>query len=1303
MAITSPTGAYFHVDELIEVARLLGLRSADELAAVEEAIAREAAVSGDLQLAFDLCIVLARKGPGYIWDLCAAIARGPALENMDVDSRKQLLGFALSYCDEESIGELLHAWKDLDMQGQCETLLMSTGRNPSKFSLQGSYFNSLPKQSIQNICFQASDAMNTNNQDVHLEKIKDELSAVAKTLAIGDQIDWALSLTENVKVLSFAASQLPWLLDFSKNGEHDIKLITGKQYLNIRTQAVVTILSWLARNEFAPRDTLIASLAKSVMEQPVTEEEDIIGCFYLLNLFDAFSGVEIIEEQLKIRKDYQQICSIMNVGMAYSLLHNSGIGTDPIQRKELLKMRFKEKHASPTSDEIGKLGKVQSSFWREWKVKLEEQKRLTDHSRALQKIIPGVETERFLSGDSIYIENEVLNLIESVKMEKKHILKDILKLADTYGLNSTEVLLQYLSAILVSDVWTNDDIAAEIADYKAKIVGNGAKTIETISSIVYPAIDGCNKLRLAYVYGLLSECYLQLESTKGSSPMAHHHDHQNSDLRFAHYYRVIEQECKNLSFLKNLNFKNIAGLHGLNFECFNDEVYACIDESSLSALSKMVQTLANIYGNSLPEGFMSWQDVYKYYILHLLSDLESKATNESSSRTPEYLQGFISKLEHSYGSCRAYIRLLSQSDALGIMKKYFTVIIPLYTSYRFIPDNSTWQDCLIVLLDFWTRLTDDMKEIALEESSGETVCFNPVCLLSCLKAFTKLVMEDILSPSQGWGSIYGYVQCGLSGKPTLEIYNFCKAMIFSGCGYGAVAEVFSVASSESGLASDSDQGSQDLPHFYLDILEAVLQDLVNGSHENGNLFYILSSLSKLEGDIKVMQCVRRVIWERMVQFSDNLQLPSSIRVYVLELMQYISGKSIKGFSAEIEANVQPWEEWNELLYAGSKSETDLEKQLPDHKDSSNRFTNTLVALKSSQLVASISPSIEIAADDLLNLDSAVSCFLKICGEVSNDFHFDALVAILEEWDGLFTTVRDRERETTAEVSEGNDWNNDDWDEGWESLEEVENPDKEKKGDSAAIHPLHVCWTEIFKKLISVSRFSDVLRLIDQSSSKPNVMLLDEDDARSLSQIALGIDCFAALKMTLLLPYKAIHLQCLVAVEDNLSQGIPATNIRDVELLILILSSGVLASITNDSTYGKIFSYICYLIGNLSHQCQLALVSGKRINSSEDAENPLLLFRMNLFPMFISEFVKADQHVLAAFLVTKFMHTNESLSLVNIAEASLVRYLERQLHLLQMNEVPVEKTRMLRNTVGSLRGKMSSLFQSTLSLLSTRVR
>ncbi|WJZ84465.1 hypothetical protein VitviT2T_004068 [Vitis vinifera] len=115
--ITSRTGAYLQVDELIEIAKLLGLNSQDDVSAVEEAIARKVVVAGDLQLAFDLCLSLAKKGHGPIWDLCVVIARGPTLENMDINSQKQLLGFALNHCDEESIGERLHAWKDLDTQG----------------------------------------------------------------------------------------------------------------------------------------------------------------------------------------------------------------------------------------------------------------------------------------------------------------------------------------------------------------------------------------------------------------------------------------------------------------------------------------------------------------------------------------------------------------------------------------------------------------------------------------------------------------------------------------------------------------------------------------------------------------------------------------------------------------------------------------------------------------------------------------------------------------------------------------------------------------------------------------------------------------------------------------------------------------------------------------------------------------------------------------------------------------------------------------------------------------------------------
>lgn len=96
-------------------------------------------------------------------------------------------------------------------------------------------------------------------------------------------------------------------------------------------------------------------------------------------------------------------------------------------------------HAFLNLDERDELDKAQSAFWREWKLKLEEQKRVADHSRVLEQIIPGVETARFLSGDTDYIESVVFSLIESVKLEKRHILKDVRKLAHTYSLDQTKV------------------------------------------------------------------------------------------------------------------------------------------------------------------------------------------------------------------------------------------------------------------------------------------------------------------------------------------------------------------------------------------------------------------------------------------------------------------------------------------------------------------------------------------------------------------------------------------------------------------------------------------------------------------------------------------------------------------------------------------------------------------------------------------------------------------------------------------------------------------------------------------------
>lgn len=847
----------------------------------------------------------------------------------------------------------------------------------------------------------------------------------------------------------------------------------------------------------------------------------------------------------------------------------------------------------------------------------------------------------------------------------------------------------------------------EISECRGEIVGYTVKTIHIISSVIYPAIDGCNKLRLARVFGLLSDCYFQLEETKKSLPMIHPDQANLSRFGFAHYYKVLEQECMRVSFVSNLNFKNVAGLGGLNLECFNHEIYKHIHDSSLEVLAKMVETLISIYTDSVPDGLMSWKDVYKHYLLSLLTTLEAKARTDFVAKRPENLQGLVCQLEQSFESCRMYIKLLAHSDALDIIKRYFMVIIPLNDSYETLPDDSTWQDCLLILFNFWMRLTDEMKEIISHDNAEEILVFSPDCLMGCLKVFMKLVIEDSVSPSQGWNTIVGYVNHGLTGVSAFEIFMFCRAMIFSGCGFSAVAEVFSEAvHAPTGFILADNTEFQDLPHLYLNLLEPVLQNLAVGeSQDHQNFYHILSSVSKLEGDLDDLKEVRYLIWKRLAKFCDDLHIPGSVRVYVLELMQFLTGRNIKGFSAEIHSNVIPWEGWDEVHYASEQSQTSGGRGLTDHNDTSSRVTSTLIALKSSQLAASMSPTIEITPDDLSAVETAVSCFFKLSGVAHTDSHIDSLVAVLGEWEGLFMMKHDEEASLEASDA-GNAWNGDDWDEGWESFQDVEPPEKEKTGSGPSLHPLHACWLEIFKKLVTSSRFRDVLRLFDQSSG----ILLDEDGAKSLINIVLQTDCLMALKLVLLLPYEVLQLQCLSAVEDKLRQGGFSNSIgQDHDFLILISSSGLIPGIISESSYGTTFSYICYLVGIFSRKCQAAQVSRLVHAGSEEcevSERDLLLFRRLVFPYFISELVKADQQVLAGLVVTKFMHTNASLSLLNIAESSLKRFLERQLHLLQHDKLSLfdsSSHETLKNTVSGLADKLETVVRSAFSLLTNNVR
>ncbi|XP_062204468.1 MAG2-interacting protein 2-like isoform X2 [Phragmites australis] len=1298
MVITSQTGAYLHFEEIIDVAKLLGLSSGEEIAAVEEAIAREAVVNGDLQLAFDICINLTKKGHGAVWDLCAAIARGPPLDNLDTGTREKLLSFSLSQCDEESVGELLNAWKELDVHGKLEQLMISTGTNPPNFLIDGSSITPLPVQSVEDILDLRDDSDHDRDKN-HVEIVKEMLSKVCMELSNGDVHTWESMLAENRKFLSFSALELPWLLKLCNNEEQDGENQTSKtdhptrRYrFSTKVEATISIIYWLVVNGLAPNDNLIMILAKSIMEHPVDAEYDALGCSVLLNLVDPFNGVKLIEEELKKRECYQKINSMMNIGMLYSSLNNSKKEcSTPEQRRHLLLHKFHEMITSVDSDDLDQIDMAHTTFWREWKSKLEDEKQLADQARMLKQILPDIDTSRFLSGDASYIKKVVFSFVDSVKLEKKHILKEAVKIAETYDLQRTEVLLRFLACSLVSEYWDNNDILNEISEFREDIVRTAKGVIDMIYTDVYPEINGHNKQRLSYIYGILSACHSYLKRTIEIELRYPEHVHTHK-LEPFQYYKVLEEECKKVSFIDGLNYKNIAGLDNLNFEHFNEEVCKNIHASTVCSLADMVQALVSMYVDVLAKGLISRQGVYKHYVLGLLASLEGRNEARSSCTDYEMLQAVLCEIELNYDSCKEYIQALPATDISYVIGRYCTLCFPCNLARNY-PQEPSWKKPLATLLTFWTKLADDLPGESIDACPYERTDYLESDRLSQgMRAFRQLLINDNISVHQGWDAISMYVKdCLKSGKMMNTSY-FCRDMVLSGCAFECVVEVYY------GGPRQLECDPLDLLELYNATTDECLSDLIEGSSEYQILLHqLLSSLSWSTGKhAGIIEMIRSGVWGKLISFSENMQLESQLRVYALQLMQCITGRNLKTLPNEMVSQVEPWESWYEHGAGPAIADESI--------NSSNSITGTLVALRSTQMVAAVLPDANITPENLATLDSAVSCFLQL-SERSPVGSVAVLEAVLEEWEQLFSSKEEYVplHESPKETS---DWS-DEWDDGWEALpEELERPMKKQDGAALSVHPLHSCWMEVIRKLVGLGELQKIIELLDRASSKHS-MFLEEEEAHSLLELVSALDCFMTLKIVLLLPYEAPRLQCLQMVEVKMREGTVSTssNADDHVLLALVLSSEIVQKITSEEAYSKFFSYICHLVGHLarSFQAHLLVQWNDEANTPKASKiNGSLLFGRVLFPCFISELVLKGHYLLAGFVISRWMHTHPSLGLMDIVETSVRRFLEGQIA--QAQELGgsdasfADNELSVRHTISTLRSKHVSLLQAALAAL-----
>ncbi|KAK9048634.1 hypothetical protein SSX86_032400, partial [Deinandra increscens subsp. villosa] len=490
----------------------------------------------------------------------------------------------------------------------------------------------------------------------------------------------------------------------------------------------------------------------------------------------------------------------------------------------------------------------------------------------------------------------------------------------------------------------------------------------------------------------------------------------------------MEQECSKLAFIEDLNFKNIAGLFGPNLVCVTDEVYTHVNDISVEPLAEMMKSLTRIYKDQVPEGLVPWQYVYGYYVSSSLTSLENNAKSYVHFQDPETLRLFINELESTYDRCKKYIELIAYPGAsvMGIMKKFFKITPSVNDDFGNFSLDPNWKNDLLMLIHFWLRLIDDLQKfVSSDDLDGK---FSPGCVTVCLEAFVDLVKEGKISISQGWASIFAYINFGLVGDVYTEILNFCRSMVFAGCRFKAISYVYHTSVSrfppDTNLSSEIQrhyENIMDLPHLYMRILETVLKDLARGSHEHQYIYRVLSSLSELDGDLEELKNVRSTVWDQLARFSDDMEIPSKVRVHMLELMQYITAltTNLTSFSSELRVNVYPWVGWDNTGSVSLNRET-----APDNEGAPVCFTHTLVALKSSQLLSTISPNLEISPNDLSTVDSTVSCFVKISENVVSRSHIDILIAVLGEWEGLFGNLSVKEEVKSsgqAPHGAGNDW------------------------------------------------------------------------------------------------------------------------------------------------------------------------------------------------------------------------------------------------------------------------------------------
>ncbi|KAH7288226.1 hypothetical protein KP509_31G017900 [Ceratopteris richardii] len=396
--IGSSTQGELQVDDILDIARSLGLDSNDEIDEVKEAIARQAAASGQIDLALHLCRDLMRRGHKSIWELCAAIARGPELEEINVQLRKELLGFAISHCDDSSISQLLGTWKELDLSERCIRVKDAVRESP--------YSNYACKADLP-------------QQDDHLPEYLMEL------LRKVTHLDGDNSLQPPKFSPHILCSHFPWLLqaaamDLSESGDWQEK------HIDLVTDALTTVLLGLAHNSLNAKDELVCKLAQMFLSK---FSKELVGLGCLFNLQDSRKAIKLLSDEIDKGKDLRRTFKILSLAFKFALLleeeDDVNFTVDPMARRERLITLLKELDCNAVS---GMTSEHSSSSvdagLSQWKTRILKDLKCARHSLELSPIVANFDIDRFQTGDEGYIEDVIESILKSSSTPEVHMSKE---------------------------------------------------------------------------------------------------------------------------------------------------------------------------------------------------------------------------------------------------------------------------------------------------------------------------------------------------------------------------------------------------------------------------------------------------------------------------------------------------------------------------------------------------------------------------------------------------------------------------------------------------------------------------------------------------------------------------------------------------------------------------------------------------------------------------------------------------------------------------------------------------------------